>query len=174
MNSLWICSFYLKECIFITKLITLDSSTNKTGIGYYNDGTYAGHDFINCSDDKLMDSRFKSMSKSILKILDQFNPDILYLEEAVVVRNAQTQRFLIRLQGVIYGWCINNNCEFNTIRPTTWRKLLNFKQGKNIKREQLKEQSKEYVKNNYMLDTNDDVADALCIGSAVLKMLGSL
>ena len=154
----------------ITKLITIDSSTKKSGIGYYNDGVYCGFDFIDHSDNTVMDRRFKSMSLSILKILDEFNPDILYLEEAVVVRNAQTQRFLIRLQGVIYCWCINNNCEFNTIRPTSWRKLLQFKQGKNIKRDQLKAQAKEYVKSNYKLDVNDDIADALCIGSAVLKM----
>lgn len=112
------------------------------------------------------------MSLGLLQMLDKYKPDILYVEETVVLRNAQTQRFLTRLQGVIYGWCIQNSCEFNIIRPTQWRKQLSFSQGKNIKREQLKQQSIKYVKENYGLDVNDDIADALCIGSAVLKEFG--
>lgn len=157
----------------ITKLITIDSSSNKSGIGYYENGEFKQYDLLDYSSDKIMDSRFKKMSIGLIQILNKFNPNIIYIEETVVLRNAQTQRFLTRLQGVVYCWCILNDCEFNTIRPTSWRKQLSFKQGKNIKREQLKEQSIQYVKENYGLDiNNDDIADALCIGSAVLKMFG--
>lgn len=154
------------------KLITIDSSTNKTGIGYYIDGKFYNHELLDFSNDKNMDSRLKDMSVSLIHILNEFNPTILYIEDTVVLRNAQTQRFLTRLQGVIYGWCILHDCEFNTIRPTQWRKRLGFRQGKNVKRDQLKEQAINYVKEKYELEVNDDVADALCIGSAVLKMFG--
>lgn len=107
------------------------------------------------------------MSHQLWTILEIYKPNIVYVEETVVLRNAQTQRFLTRLQGVIYAWCINHGCEFNTIRPTTWRKQLSFSQGKNVKRNQLKEQSVTYVLDNYGLNVGDDEADAICIGNAV-------
>jgi hypothetical protein len=62
-----------------------------------------------------------------------------------------------------------NDCEFNTIRPTEFRKELDFVQGKNVKREELKQQAINYVKKIYNLEVNDDVADAICIGCAVIN-----
>lgn len=117
-----------------------------------------------------MDLRFENMSKHLWESLELYKPDIVYIEETVVLRNAQTQRFLTRLQGVVYAWCINNNCEFNTIRPTVWRKQLNFLQGRNVKRNELKNQSIDYVMKKYGIIVSDDEADAICIADAVISM----
>ena len=153
-----------------TKLITIDASTQKTGICYFYNGNYKKHILLDFSKDKNMENRFLSMSKEIWKFLDDVNPNIIYIEETYMANNPQTSKILTRLQGVIYAWCMNNDCEFNTIRPTSWRKQLNFKQGKGIKREKLKTQSIEYVLNKYNLTVTDDESDAICIGDAVLKM----
>lgn len=152
------------------KLLTIDSSTNKSGFGYYENGEFKDYGLLDFSCDKNINSRYKSMSLALWNILEKYKPDIVYIEEMVVVKNAHTQRFLTRLQGAVCMWCSLNDCEFNTIRPTEWRKQLNFAQGKNVKRDQLKQQSIQYVNNKYGLDVNDDIADALCIGSAVLKI----
>lgn len=110
------------------------------------------------------------MSHAIWSLLEIHKPNILYIEETYAAVNPQTTKVLTRLQGVVYAWCMNHECEFNTIRPSLWRKQLNFTQGKGIKRDQLKEQSVKYVLNNYKLNVGDDEADAICIGDAVLKM----
>ena len=47
-----------------------------------------------------------------------------------------------------------------------------MKQGRNVKRDQLKEQSVKYVLDHYNFNVGDDEADAICIGDAVLKMFG--
>lgn len=154
------------------KLLTIDSSTNKSGCAYFCNGKYKAHHLLDCSKDKNMDSRFEEMSHELWAILGIYKPNIVYVEETVVLRNAQTQRFLTRLQGIIYAWCMNHGCEFNTIRPTSWRKAINMSQGKNVKREQLKAQAIQYVKEHYQLDVSDDEADAICIGDAVMKMYG--
>jgi Holliday junction resolvasome RuvABC endonuclease subunit len=151
------------------KLIAIDSSTNKSGVAIFEDGIYIKNHLLDFSNDKSMETRFCSMAKSLINTLSHYKPDIVYVEETVVVRNAQVQRFLTRLQGVIYGWCIMNDCEFNTIRPTEFRKQLDFKQGKNVKRDELKQQAMDYVKLNYNLEVNDDVADAICVGCAVIN-----
>ena len=155
-----------------TKLLCLDSSSNKTGIAYFLNGQYKDHCLLDCSKQKNMDMRFEDMSKELWKTLDKYKPDIVYIEETVVLRNAQTQRFLTRLQGVVYAWCMNHNCEFNTIRPTSWRAAIGIKQNKNIKRDQLKEQAIQYIFDKYGINVTDDEAESICIGDAVLKMFG--
>lgn len=163
-----------KEVIGISvKLLSIDSSTNKSGIAYFCNGKYEAHHLLDCRKHKNMDTRFEEMSRQLWAILDRYKPDIVYIEETVVLRNAQTQRFLTRLQGVVYGWCVNHGCEFHTIRPTSWRSAIGLKQGKNVKREQLKEQSVKYVLDNYGLYVGDDEADAICIADAVMKLFDS-
>lgn len=117
-----------------------------------------------------MESRFSDMSKAIWDVLDEYKPNILYIEETYSARNAQTTKILTRLQGVVYAWCMNNDCEFNVILAKQWRKYLDFNQSNKVKREQLKEQSIKYVLENYNLKVTDDEADAICIADAVVKM----
>ena len=150
--------------------MSIDGSTQKTGIAYFFNGEYVEHVLLDFSKDKNMENRFESMSKEIWKTLDVYRPNIIYIEETYMANNPQTSKILTRLQGVVYAWCINNACEFNTIRPTSWRKQLNFQQGKNVKREQLKKQSLQYVLDNYGLEVTDDESDAICIADAVIKM----
>ena len=152
------------------KLITIDGSTQKSGIAYFCNGKYKAHHLLDYSKDKNIDSRFNKMASGIWSLLDIYNPNIIYMEETYTARNPQTTKVLTRLQGVIYAWCMKHECEFNTIRPTQWRKCLNFSQGKNVKRDALKEQSIQYVLDNFGLTVNDDEADAICIADAVIKL----
>lgn len=112
------------------------------------------------------------MSHAIWDLLEILSPNVLYIEETYTAANPQTTKVLTRLQGVVYAWCMVNDCDFNTIRPSSWRRQLNFTQGKGVKRNQLKEQSIKYVLDKYKFNVEDDVADAICIGDAVLKMFG--
>ena len=152
------------------KLLTIDGSTQKTGIAYFCNGKYVEHILLDYSKDKKIESRFESMAKGIWKALNEYRPNIIYIEETYMANNPQTSKILTRLQGVVYAWCMNNGCEFNTIRPTSWRRELKFQQGKNVKREQLKKQSLQYVLDNYGLEVTDDESDAICIADAVVKM----
>ena len=150
-------------------LVSIDGSTKKTGISHFLDGEYVNHYLLDYSKDKDAENRFGVMSLGIWGILDEIRPNIIYIEETYMHNNAQTMKTLTRLQGVVYAWCINNDCSFNTITPKAWRKLLDFNQGKEVKREQAKMQSIEYVKNNYNMIVSDDEADAICISAAICK-----
>ena len=152
------------------KLVTIDGSTMKTGMAYFINGLYKTHTLLDFSKNKNMEDRFKSMSRAMWEFLNEHRPNIIYIEETYMSNNAQTLKILTRLQGVIYAWCMNNECEFNTIKPTSWRKLLGFNQGKNIKRNELKKQSVKYIFDNYNIEVTDDEADALCIADAIIKM----
>ena len=149
-------------------MLAIDSSTKKTAYAVFDNGEYKESKLIDLEKDKNMDSRFEAMSLSLINALNEYKRIIVYIEEAVVVRNAQTQRFLTRLQGVIYGYCILNQCEFNAIRPTEWRKLVSIDQGKK-KREELKQESIKKVEEEFGLTVNDDEAEAILIGIAAIK-----
>lgn len=151
-------------------MVSIDSSSTKTGISLFLNGKLWKVLLIDLKEEKDMDKRFKNMAYNILTLLMEYKPYILYIEETVVPRNVSTQRFLTRLQGVMYGWCIMNDCEFNTIRPTEWRKLLGFEQGASVKRDQLKKKAIEYVEHTFSIEMTEDAAESVCIGLAVLQM----
>lgn len=152
------------------KLITIDGSTKKSGIAFFCNGKYKAHHLLDYNKDKNIHSRFESMAKGLWSILDIYKPNVVYMEEIYMANNPQTVKFLTRLQGIVYAWCMIHGCEFNAIHPTSWRSAIGMKQGKNVKRAQLKEQSVNYILDKYGIHVNDDEADALCIADAALKL----
>ena len=151
------------------KLIAIDSSTTKTALANFVDGKYINVNLINMENEKEMETRIKKMALSIITYLDECLPDTIYIEETVVIRNANTQRMLTRLQGVVYGWCLTHNCSFHTIRPTTLRKLVGIRQGRK-KREELKQEAIALINNQFSINVNDDEAEAILIGKAAFLL----
>lgn len=158
----------------ICKMITFDSSTKVTGYAVFENGILKRHGEFDISNIQLMDNRFPVMVRSITDLLNKENPDIIYVEELKVERNAKTARFLSKLIGTIYGWAIAKNVEFNEWPPTVTRKHLGFQQGKNVKRESLKEQAIAYVKRVHQIDVLEDRAEAICLGDAVIVFFQEL
>ncbi|CAB1252242.1 protein of unknown function [Ruminococcaceae bacterium BL-6] len=48
---------------------------------------------------------------------------------------------------------------------------MQFTQGRNVKRVELKQQAKNYVKQHFNKDVSEDEADAICIGQSFLTKL---
>lgn len=149
------------------KILAFDSSTKVTAWSLYQDGKLAKYSCIRCTEKEMTD-RFKTMSLRILDVIEKVAPDIIYVEDTVVVRGAQTQRFLTRLQGVIYSYCLRHDCEFYAIRPTSWRKIVGINQSKK-KRKELKQEAIDMVNQRIDIGNNDDIAEAILIGYAALK-----
>lgn len=110
------------------------------------------------------------MGEKIMTQLDDYSPDTIYIEEAAVIRNPETQRCLVRIQGIIISWCIQNHATFKFIRPAQWRALVGIKQGKK-KRKELKEEAVNKVKTELNIETNDDVAESILIGIAASMLI---
>ena len=151
------------------RIISIDSSTKKSAYAVFDNEKYVRSKLLMCNA-KNMDERFKRMSLSLLDVLYNQKPDVVYIEDTVIPRNAQTQRFLTRLQGVVYAYCVMNGCEFHTIRPTVWRKLVGIMQGKK-KRDELKQDAIDLVLDKFGMKVNDDEAEAVLIGIAAKEEL---
>lgn len=79
--------------------------------------------------------------------------------------NESTYRALNWLQGYV---CVilkdKGYKDLEFILPNTWRSKVGIKTGCYKKREQLKEEDMAWVKNQFGIDVNDDIADAIGIG----------
>lgn len=160
----------------MTKLISIDSSSTKTGIAIFENATYIKSDVINLDtkQDKKKyrgnsDKRIEDMCLAIIEILEIENPDIIVIEKLNVGRNMVSVRALSKIIGVVYGYSILNSCSYFEIQATQWRSKLGIQSSKR-KREEYKALAIQYVKENLGIDVTDDEADSICIGIGYIKM----
>jgi len=151
-------------------LISMDTSSNSTGVAIFIDGKLSRHFLIDLKSIKNTEERITEMIKQIYRVIEDENPDIVTTELTVVTRNAQAQRNLTMILGAIYGKCIEKNIWYHSYRPTEWRSLIDTdKKPKGRKREDYKEWSINIVKEKYDIEANDDVCDAILIGRAYVN-----
>lgn len=156
------------------KIISIDASTRHTAISIFDNKKYVGTENVICDGD--INKRFYEMIIKINSLLEVEKPDLIIIEEMVVERNVDTQRFLTRLQGSICLFSALNNCEVIFIRPTEWRKLskLNecakeiFPEKKKFKREDFKIAAMRYVNEMFNLKLGEDESESYLIGIAFL------
>ena len=153
------------------KLISMDTSSNSTGVAIFVDGVLSRHFLIDLKKIKSSDESIEEMIKQLYKIIDNEKPDIIVTELTVVTRNAQAQRNLTMILGAVYGKCIEENIWYHSYRPTEWRSLIDTdRKPKGRKREDYKEWSMELVRCFYKLDcSSDDISDAILIGRAYVN-----
>lgn len=158
------------------KLISIDSSSSKTGWTYFENGEYKKSGVLNFDTNEHKkkykgdsDKRIKDMSLAIFNLLAKYDPDIIVIEKLNVGRNMVSVRHLSKIIGVVYCYSILNNCYYHEIQASQWRSQIGI-QGKNRKRDEYKQLAVEYVKNALGVDVSDDEADSICAGIAYVKM----
>ncbi len=145
-------------------LLSLDTSTKKTGYALWHKGKLKKYGLIDISHDKDISSREKKMILSIYDVISKFKPDTVVAEITAVARNVQTQRVLTLLLGAVYGKCVTDNIEFVMLRPSEWRSLVD-KNPKPKTRDELKAWGISKCKELFDLDLDsDDISDAILIG----------
>ena len=161
--------FFLKGSVII-KILAYDQASGCTGVAVFIDEKLIKYDVIDLKrikNDK--DKRFKTMAVKIYEYIINEKPDIVVFEDVSLQTNVSTLLLLAQIQGVIMQSCIVNGIPYKIYKPTSWRKILNFAQGRNIVRKQLKQQAVDLVKDKYNINVKDDIADAICIGNAYIK-----
>lgn len=146
-----------------TKVLALDTSSNKTGWALFINGKYSESGVIDLSKNKNAEDRIKKMCLSITTLIFDKAPNVVVIEQLPSTRNADTTRKLSRIIGAVYYYCISNNIEYSEMPCSTWRKLVGIE---NSKRSKAKADSMNHVLQKYKLDINDDEADAINICEA--------
>jgi len=151
------------------KILSLDLSTKSSGWAIFNDGILLDYGCITSSSTDLL-KRINIMTDSLKEVLEKHNDiEKIFAEEVRPengLQNLKTHRALMWLQGAIALMIYNFNkkLEMELVYPSTWRAAIGIKTGRGVKRTTLKEKDIQFVKENYNLDVNDDIADAICLG----------
>lgn len=160
----------------ITRLISIDSSSSKTGWALFENAEYKRSGVIDLNTKECKkkykgdsDQRIKDMCLRIINILKEYQPDIIVIEKLNVGRNMVAVRALSKVIGAVYCYSILNNCFYYEIQPSQWRSQLGM-QAPNRKRDEYKQLSIEYVKNTFHKEVSDDEADSICAGIGYIKM----
>lgn len=148
------------------KLLAWDQSSKKSGWCLLEDDKYVKSGIIDKSKIADIDTRIGEMGIAICQQIKELNPDIVIIEDIQNQSSISTVVSLARLQGFILGWCYVKHIKTEIIRPSEWRKVLEFKQGAGVKRQELKEQGMNYVRSTYNMDLSEDECEAMCIADA--------
>lgn len=162
--------FQNKKEVFIIKILAFDQALIKTGVCTLDDGTIY-HSLIDLSKTKDPAERRAIMRQMIQSRIKTNNPDLVVIEDVALQASAKTVIQLAQLQGAIIGACELFNVTYEIIKPSEWRKILDFKQGRQIKRPELKQQAIDYIAEHYGENVSSDEADAMCIATAALMRL---
>lgn len=152
------------------KILGIDASTKCSGYCLIDEnGKLLFHSIFDYSNVEDVDERIDAQIECFVKLFDKWDPDICYIEDtwkAGKVLNIQTTKKLTNLIGAVRCLCIQHDCVFNTIYPSSWRSVLGLDGGAGTKREEFKRRAMMYVNEKYGLIVGDDEAEGICIANA--------
>lgn len=153
-------------------LLSLDCSTKSTGVAIFKDKELMGYSCITASSTDLY-KRIHKMVDNILAIVEQIGIEQIVMEEVIPdhSKNTNTFKALMYLQALIHIEIHDKypQVQIELIYPSSWRSVCGIEDGRGSRREQKKLKDIEFANKTYNLSiTNDDTADAICIGHAFL------
>ena len=149
----------------MSRVLSLDQSTRVSGYCLFEDGEYVESGIVDMSSSKL-DTYHRSfeMAKALWRVIKKYKPDRLIIEDTQQQNNVKTVIILARLQGMIIGYAEAHGVKVHILLPSQWRAALGYAQGSKVRRDALKQQSIDYVKNTYGMERSEDECEAICEG----------
>lgn len=152
-------------------ILSFDQSSTCSGWCYSVDGEIVSHGFIDKHKNKDIDSRIGEMGLALCAKIKELNPSLVVIEDIQNQSSVKTVIHLARLQGCVVLYCASKKIPLKILHPTEWRRVLNYRQGPKVKREELKQQSRDYVENHLGLDIeSEDENEACCINIAAQRL----
>lgn len=153
-------------------LLALDCSTKSTGVAIFKEKELMATTCITASSNDLY-KRIHKMVDNIVKIVEQVGIQTIVMEEVIPdhSKNTNTFKALMYLQALIHIELHDKHPEvqIELVYPSSWRSACGIEDGRSSKREQKKQKDIDFANRIYGLSlTNDDIADAVCIGYAYL------
>lgn len=153
------------------RVVSMDQSSRCSGYAVFENGEYLESGVVDMSKSTLdTDRRSFEMAKELWRVIKKYKPDHLILENTQQQSNVLTVIILARLQGMIMGYAEAHGVQVHILQSSQWRRALNYAQGPKVKRQELKQQSADYVKEHLGLDLSEDENEAICEGIAAHKI----
>ena len=150
--------------------ISLDMSTSSTGWCVWENNKIKEYGCIVADKALPLNKRIHIMWNGIAQVLEKYEEIDKVVAEDPLPRtdhttNEATYRALNWLQGYV-GVMIKDSGikDIVFVQPNSWRSQIGIKTGRGKKREELKAADIAWVKNQFGVEVNDDIADAIGIG----------
>ena len=150
------------------KVLALDLSTRSAGWAIFENTKLINSGCITASSTNVL-NRIDKITKELREIFDKYKPDEIIVEEVLpedVKHNQQVFKALMYMQASVALDFNKDGKKLNFYTASEWRKKCGIRTGRGITRDMVKAADIKFVKDNYNIDANDDVCDAICIGYA--------
>ena len=157
------------------RILAIDASTKSTGWAIFNNTKLETYGCITSSSTDLV-KRIYKMIDELKEIIKNNKIEKIIMEEVRPeqgLQNIKTHKALMYLQAAITFLQHDSfpNVEIKYVYPSEWRRVCGIKTGSGVRRESLKPKDIAFVKKEYSIDVNDDIADAIGIGHAFVYEL---
>lgn len=150
-------------------LLALDQASVTTGYAIFQNGQLVKYGKITL-DDPNVGTRLAVLRQTLIDMINEYNITCLAFEDiqlqASVGNNVKTFKVLANVFGVIWELCEELKLKYEIVSSNTWKSTLKIK-GKN--RSEQKRAAQDYIKEEYEISCTQDEADAICIGTHMLK-----
>lgn len=160
--------------VFPVRVLAIDQSSVKTGYAIFENSDLTAYSIIDLTYEKDLSKRFHLMCTKLHELITNLEVEFIVFEDVNMQTNVSTLATLARIQGAIIQSILFSRNPYKIYKPSSWRKILGFNQGRGIARKELKQQALDYVKTKYNIETKEDIAEAICIGSAFLIENGGI
>ena len=157
------------------KVIAIDASTKSTGVAFFDGKELVDYVCITAGSSNLI-KRIQKIVGELNIFLSKYKVEKIILEEVRPengLQNIKTHRALMWLQAAI-AFLVHEqhpHAVIEYVYPSEWRAACGIKNGRGVRRETQKANDILFVKNNYGIEVNDDIADAIGIGHAYVNQL---
>lgn len=151
-------------------ILAIDPSSKSTGIAVYKDKELIEYGCITAGSSNLF-KRIDKIVSGIEEYLSKYQIELVAIEDVVpddVHKNNQVFKALMYLQGFIVKKLDEYNLKPTFFVSSEWRKKCGIHTGRGVYRDSLKPKDIAFVKSQFDLVVNDDIADAICIGFAAV------
>jgi len=151
--------------------LALDLSTKSSGYAVFEDKKLIDYGCITATSSNVWHRIDKMIVELEDKILQKYQFSHIYIEDVYpedVKGNLTVWRTLTYLQGFVLHLLDKYDLKSTFFTASEWRAKCGIHTGRGIKRDSLKPRDIAFVKNQFGLDVNDDVADAICLGCAAM------
>jgi len=153
------------------RIAGIDASSNKSGVTIFEDGKYIEHILLDFHKTKDVYERIPMMSDAICKYLDRVGSiDKIIMEKSILSSNISTVQKLSNIAGAIMMYAFQNNIVFENPVPSEWRARIGLQQSSKVKREVLKLEAIQAVKQEYGFDVSDDEAESILIARSGFEL----
>jgi Holliday junction resolvasome RuvABC endonuclease subunit len=103
--------------------------------------------------------KISEIKKYIIKLIKKYNPEVISIEDIQFQKSYEVYRKLAELKGVLENLLFEKEYLFFTISPSTWKSTCGVKGRKRVEQ---KANAQLFIKKNFNIDVDEDIADAIC------------